>query len=190
VLGDLRLPTFWLSEIFVNLALHAFVATRLPASLPTLEVLSTVGRPGSLLGLLSLQESRQRRGHSGVTGAASHSRSQPDPRARGPKLALDPTRAPNGPFPATRDAGRPRPIVESPAPSPRRPRDRDFPYRQRRSCAEAAYHSGSPTGHSAASSNGVVCTGATSSRPGSIDHPWRTSSPSGPGLIKGKCGTG
>jgi hypothetical protein len=43
VLGDLRLPTFWLSEIFVNLALHAVVATRLPASLPTLEVLSTVG---------------------------------------------------------------------------------------------------------------------------------------------------
>jgi hypothetical protein len=43
VLGDLRLPTFWLSEIFVNLALHAFVATRLPASLPTLEMLSTVG---------------------------------------------------------------------------------------------------------------------------------------------------
>jgi len=43
LLGDLRLPTFWLSEIFVNLALHAFVATRLPASLPTLEVLSTVG---------------------------------------------------------------------------------------------------------------------------------------------------
>ena len=43
VLGDLRLPTFWLSEIFVNLAMHAFVATRLPASLPTLEVLPTVG---------------------------------------------------------------------------------------------------------------------------------------------------
>lgn len=43
VLGDLRLPTFWLSEIFVNLALHAFVATQLPASLPTLEVLSIVG---------------------------------------------------------------------------------------------------------------------------------------------------
>jgi hypothetical protein len=42
-LGDLRLPTFWLSEIFVNLAMHAFVATQLPASLPTLEVLSTVG---------------------------------------------------------------------------------------------------------------------------------------------------
>jgi hypothetical protein len=35
-LGDLRLPTFWLSEIFVNLAM-------LPTSLPTLEVLSTVG---------------------------------------------------------------------------------------------------------------------------------------------------
>jgi hypothetical protein len=43
VLGDLRLPTFWLSEIFVNLALHAFVATRRPASLPTLETLPTVG---------------------------------------------------------------------------------------------------------------------------------------------------
>jgi hypothetical protein len=43
VLGDLRFPTFWLSEIFVNLALHAFVASRLPTSLPTLEVLSTVG---------------------------------------------------------------------------------------------------------------------------------------------------
>jgi hypothetical protein len=42
-LGDLRLPTFWLSEIFVNLALHAFVATGLPASLPTLAVLPTVG---------------------------------------------------------------------------------------------------------------------------------------------------
>jgi hypothetical protein len=43
VLGDLRLPTFWLSEIFVNLALHAFIATQRPESLPTLEVLSTVG---------------------------------------------------------------------------------------------------------------------------------------------------
>lgn len=43
VLGDLKLPTFWLGEIFVNLALHAFVATRRPESLNTLEVLSTVG---------------------------------------------------------------------------------------------------------------------------------------------------
>ena len=43
VLGDLRLPTFWLSEIFVNLAMHAFIATRLPDRLPTLEVLPTVG---------------------------------------------------------------------------------------------------------------------------------------------------
>jgi hypothetical protein len=43
VLGDLRLPTFWLSEIFVNLAMHAFVATELPNSLETLEVLPTVG---------------------------------------------------------------------------------------------------------------------------------------------------
>jgi hypothetical protein len=42
-LGDLRLPTFWLSEIFVNLALHAFVATQLPASLPILETLPSVG---------------------------------------------------------------------------------------------------------------------------------------------------
>jgi hypothetical protein len=42
-LGDLKLPTLWLSEIFVNLALHAFIATRLPESLPTLEVLPTVG---------------------------------------------------------------------------------------------------------------------------------------------------
>jgi hypothetical protein len=43
VLGDLRLPAFWLSEIFVNLAMHAFVATQRPASLPTLEVLPAVG---------------------------------------------------------------------------------------------------------------------------------------------------
>ena len=43
VLGDLRLPTSWLSEIFVNLAMHAFVATRLPGALNTLEVLPTVG---------------------------------------------------------------------------------------------------------------------------------------------------
>ena len=43
VLGDLRLPTFWLSEIFVNLAMHAFVATQLPASLHKLEALPTLG---------------------------------------------------------------------------------------------------------------------------------------------------
>ncbi len=43
VLGDLRLPAFWLSEIFVNLAMHAFVATQQPVSLPTLETLPTVG---------------------------------------------------------------------------------------------------------------------------------------------------
>ncbi len=42
-LGDLRLPTSWLSEIFVNMALHTFVATRLPAGLRTLETLPTVG---------------------------------------------------------------------------------------------------------------------------------------------------
>ena len=43
VLGDVRLPTFWLGEIFANLALHAFVATKRPGSSNTLEVLSTVG---------------------------------------------------------------------------------------------------------------------------------------------------
>jgi hypothetical protein len=43
VLGDLRLPTFWLGEIFANLALHAFVATRRPESLNTLECLSDAG---------------------------------------------------------------------------------------------------------------------------------------------------
>jgi hypothetical protein len=42
-LGDLRLPTFWLGEIFANLALHAFVATLQPESLRTLEMLSIVG---------------------------------------------------------------------------------------------------------------------------------------------------
>jgi hypothetical protein len=42
-LGDLRLPKFWLSEIFVNLALYAFVALQLPASLPTLETLPSAG---------------------------------------------------------------------------------------------------------------------------------------------------
>jgi hypothetical protein len=43
VIGGLRLPAFWLGEIFANLALHAFVATKQPGSLATLEVLSTVG---------------------------------------------------------------------------------------------------------------------------------------------------
>jgi hypothetical protein len=50
VLGDLRLPTFWLGEIFANLALHAFVAARQPESLNTLEVLSTVGARSRRLG--------------------------------------------------------------------------------------------------------------------------------------------
>jgi hypothetical protein len=50
VLGDLRLPAFWLGEIFANLALHAFVATRQPESLSTLEVLSTVGARSRRLG--------------------------------------------------------------------------------------------------------------------------------------------
>jgi hypothetical protein len=42
-LGDLRLPAYWLGEIFANLALHAFIATRQPERLNTLEVLPTVG---------------------------------------------------------------------------------------------------------------------------------------------------
>jgi hypothetical protein len=50
MLGDLGLPTFWLGEIFANLALHAFVATRQPGSLNTLEVLSTVGAQSRRLG--------------------------------------------------------------------------------------------------------------------------------------------
>ena len=33
VAGNLRLPTFWLGEIFANLALHAFVATQQPENL-------------------------------------------------------------------------------------------------------------------------------------------------------------
>lgn len=49
VLGDLRLPTFWLSEIFANLALHAFVATRQPESLNTLEEISIVGAQSTRL---------------------------------------------------------------------------------------------------------------------------------------------
>jgi len=43
VFGQLELPTLWLGEIFANLALHVFVATRRPERLETLEVLSQVG---------------------------------------------------------------------------------------------------------------------------------------------------
>jgi hypothetical protein len=50
VLGGLNLPTFWLGEIFANLALHAFVATRRPESLRTLEVLPTAGAQSRRLG--------------------------------------------------------------------------------------------------------------------------------------------
>lgn len=42
-LGGLHLPTFWLREIFANLALHAFVATQQPEKLGILETLSIVG---------------------------------------------------------------------------------------------------------------------------------------------------
>ena len=49
VLGGLKLPTNWLGEIFANLCLHAFVATRQPQSLDTLEVLSIVGAQSTRL---------------------------------------------------------------------------------------------------------------------------------------------
>jgi hypothetical protein len=48
-LGNLKLPTFWLSEIFANLTLHAFVAMKQPENLNTLEVLSTVGAQSTRL---------------------------------------------------------------------------------------------------------------------------------------------
>ncbi|MGB8180203.1 MAG: hypothetical protein WCF63_08560 [Acidimicrobiales bacterium] len=43
VLGGMRVPTFWLGEIFANVALHTFVASRRPASMATLEAFSLVG---------------------------------------------------------------------------------------------------------------------------------------------------
>jgi hypothetical protein len=49
VLGGLRVPTFWLSEIFANLCLHAFVVKRKSASMRTLEVLSIVGAQSTRL---------------------------------------------------------------------------------------------------------------------------------------------
>jgi hypothetical protein len=48
-LGNLKLPAAWLSEIFANLALHAFVAAERPESLNTLEMLPTVGAQSSRL---------------------------------------------------------------------------------------------------------------------------------------------
>jgi hypothetical protein len=43
VLGELNLPTQWLGELFANLALHTFVATRRPADLDLLETFALVG---------------------------------------------------------------------------------------------------------------------------------------------------
>jgi hypothetical protein len=43
VLGGLRVPTFWLGELFANLALHTFVASQRPARMATLETFSIVG---------------------------------------------------------------------------------------------------------------------------------------------------
>jgi hypothetical protein len=43
VLGGLRVPTLWLGELFANLALHTFIASRRPASMATLETFSKVG---------------------------------------------------------------------------------------------------------------------------------------------------
>ena len=42
VLGDLKLPTFWMGEIFANLALHTFVAQKRPEAMGTLEMLAIV----------------------------------------------------------------------------------------------------------------------------------------------------
>jgi hypothetical protein len=67
VLGNLRLPTFWLGEIFANLTLHAFVATRRPQSLLTLEVLPTVGAQSA-----RLSDRMRAKGHSTLDDLESH----------------------------------------------------------------------------------------------------------------------
>ena len=74
VLGDLRLPTFWLGEIFANLALHAYVATNRPESLPTLEVLSTVGAQSRRLAARMRAE-----GHSTLEELETHYTGGDDP---------------------------------------------------------------------------------------------------------------
>ena len=43
VLGDLKLPTFWLSEMFANLAMHTFTARERRDKLDTLEVIAIEG---------------------------------------------------------------------------------------------------------------------------------------------------
>jgi hypothetical protein len=64
VFGVLRLPTFWLGEIFANLALHAFVAMRQSESLNSLEVLSIVGARSTRLGARMRAEGLQHAGGS------------------------------------------------------------------------------------------------------------------------------
>jgi hypothetical protein len=56
VLGGLRMPTFWLGEIFANMALHTFVASRRPASLDALETFSMVGAGSEPLAALMRKE--------------------------------------------------------------------------------------------------------------------------------------
>jgi hypothetical protein len=56
VFGELKLPTFWLGEIFANLCLHAFVTTKRPQSLDTLEVLSLVGASSTGLDTRMMRE--------------------------------------------------------------------------------------------------------------------------------------
>jgi hypothetical protein len=73
-LGDLRLPTFWLSEIFANLALHAYVATRRPERLETLEVLSIVGAQSRRLATRMRAE-----GYSTLEGLDAHYTGGGDP---------------------------------------------------------------------------------------------------------------
>jgi hypothetical protein len=74
VLGGLTLPTFWLGEIFANLALHAFVATRRPNSLATLEVLSSVGARSA-----SLDARFRREGYSTLEDLEAHYTGGDDP---------------------------------------------------------------------------------------------------------------
>jgi hypothetical protein len=72
--GDLRFPTHWLSEIFVNLALHAFVAERQPARLPILETLPRLGAESE-----TLAERMRREGDSTLEQLQAHYPGGDDP---------------------------------------------------------------------------------------------------------------
>ncbi len=74
VLEDVRLPTFWLGEIFANLCLHAFIATRRPEALETLQVLSVVGANS-----LSLDARMRAEGYSTLEDVEAHYTGGDDP---------------------------------------------------------------------------------------------------------------